>query len=253
MRLPAAAGVLAAMSAADLRARYGRGPWRFVKWLLDPFALVGIYLVLVGTVLNKEGRAVGLSLACAVVPFQLLMMTVLNALDSVRIRAPIIGNMSFRRTLIPITSVVTESMAFAASLLLLAIMMGAYGVAPTAALAWLPVVIAVNLLFAAAVAYPAALTGVWLRDLGPFVISFVRTMFFLAPGLVALDQIDGSAADAVKVNPLTGLFEAYRDALLYGRSPEAWKLLWPLALAAVIAVVIVPIYRREQRDLAKVI
>ena len=253
MRVPPAAGVLATLSASDLRARYGRGPWRFVKWLLDPFALVGIYLVLVSTVLDKDARAVGLSLACAVVPFQLLMMTVLNALDSVRIRAPIIGNMSFRRTLIPIASVVTESTAFAASLLLLAIMMAVYGVAPTAAIAWLPLVILVNLLFAAGVAYLAALIGVWLRDLGPFVISFVRTLFVLAPGLVALDQITGSAADAVKANPLTGLFEAYRDTLLYGRSPEAWELLFPLGVGALIAAVFVPIYMREQRDLAKVI
>jgi ABC-type polysaccharide/polyol phosphate export permease len=115
------------------------------------------------------------------------------------------------------------------------------------------VVILVNLLFAAALAYPAALTGVWLRDLGPFAISFVRTLFFLAPGLVALDQITGSAADVVKLNPLTGLFEAYRDSLLYGRAPEAWELLWPLAVGAVVALVFVPIFRREQRDLAKVI
>jgi ABC-type polysaccharide/polyol phosphate export permease len=245
--------VLAALSAADLRARYGRGPWRFVKWLLDPFALVGIYIVLVSTVLDKDARAVGLSLACAVVPFQLLMMTVVNALDSVRIRAPIIGNMGFRRALIPIASVVTESMAFSASLVLLGLMMAIYGVAPTLAIAWLPLVVLVNLVFAAAVAYPAALTGVWLRDLGPFVISFVRTLFFLAPGLVALDQIAGSAADTVKANPLTGLFEAYRDVLLYGTAPAAWELLWPLAVAAAIAIVFVPIYVREQRDLAKVI
>ncbi|HEX8743533.1 MAG TPA: hypothetical protein VF712_10390 [Thermoleophilaceae bacterium] len=250
--MPGAAEILVTLSASDLRARYGRGPWRLVKWLVDPFALVGVYLILVSAVLDEPGRATGLSLACAVVPFQLLMMSVLNAMDSVRMRAPIITNMAFPRTLIPLASVITEAAAFAASLLLLAIMMAAYGVAPTAATLWLPVVVGVNLALAVAVAYPATLLAVWARDMTPFVVSVVRTLFFVAPGLVALDQISGDGEGLVRLNPLTGVFEAYRDALLYGRAPEAWKLLWPLAVAAVVAAIFVPVFRRDQAQLAKV-
>src|ERR671914_188364 len=73
--------LLRALTESDLRARYGRGPWRLGKWLLDPFALVGVYLLLVTVVLNRGGTAAGLSLACAVVPFQLLMLTTINGLD----------------------------------------------------------------------------------------------------------------------------------------------------------------------------
>ena len=59
--------VLLALTESDLRARYGRGPWRLVKWLLDHFAVVGVYLLLVTVVLEREGRAPGLAIACAVV------------------------------------------------------------------------------------------------------------------------------------------------------------------------------------------
>jgi len=236
-----------------MRGRYGRGPWRMIKWLLDPFALVGVYLLLVTFVLDRPGEAVGLSLACAVIPFQLVMATCLNALDSIRLRRPIVANMSFPRTLIPVSSALTESIAFGASLVLLAVIMAAYGVAPTVATLWLPVVIAVNLALAVALAYPAALLALWVRDLRVFVASFIRTLFFLAPGLIALEDIHGKTHDLVKLNPLTGLFEAYRDALLYGHSPEAWELLFPLAAAAVLVAVFVPIYRSEQRHLAKVL
>ena len=236
-----------------MRGRYGRGAWRLVKWLLDPFALVGVYLLLVSVVLDRPGESIGLSLACAVIPFQLVMMSALNAIDSIRLRRSIIANMSFPRTLIPASSALTESIAFSASLLLLALMMAVYGVAPTLAVLWLPVVLAVNLALAAAVAYPAALMAVWVPDLRSFVVSFIRTLFFLAPGLVALREIDGSAQDLVKINPLTGLFEAYRDALLYGHAPAAWELLVPLGAAVLIAAVFVPVYHSEQRHLAKVL
>ncbi len=35
------------LAVSDLRIRYGRGGLRAVKWFLDPFAALGVYLVLV--------------------------------------------------------------------------------------------------------------------------------------------------------------------------------------------------------------
>lgn len=245
------ADVLLALTSADFRARYGRGPMRLVKWLVDPFALVGVYLVLITIVFERDWLAPGLSLACAVVPFQLVMMTVINAMGVVDQRASIILNMPFRRALLPISSVLTETVGFGASAVLLALMMAVYGIAPTAALLWLPLVLAVNVTLAASLAYPASLAGLWFRDLRPFAVSFVRTLFFLAPGIVPLAAISGTAQDVIRLNPLTGLFEAYRDILLYGHSPAFWELAIPLAFAVVLLVAFVPLYRREAPHFAK--
>jgi ABC-type polysaccharide/polyol phosphate export permease len=250
---PAAREVLGSLVKADLRQRYGRGRFRLLKWLLDPFALVGVYLILVSVVLQRGGPAPGLSLACAVVPFQLLMLALMNGLGSVPGRASIIVNMAFPRLLIPIASVLTEAIAFGASFSLLALMMAIYGVAPTVALLWLPVVILVTLALAVGFAYPASLLGLYFREANQFAMSMVRALFFLAPGLVTLNQIGGTAREVLKINPLTGLFEAYRDVVLSGRSPRAWELLIPLAWAVALAAVFVPLYRAEQRQFAKVV
>lgn len=245
--------VLLALTEADLRARYGRGAWRLVKWLLDPFAVVGIYLILVTIVLERGGRAPGLAIACAVVPFQLVMSTIVSALNAVSTRSSIILNMAFDRVLIPVASALTETIAFAASLLLVALMMVVYGIAPTAAVLWLPAVIAVNVVLAIACAYGASLMGLWLPDLRPFAVSFVRTLFFLAPGLVPLAEIGGRANELLRINPLTGLFEAYRAILVAGDRPAAWQLLYPLLAAALLLAVFVSLYRRDQREFAKVL
>jgi ABC-type polysaccharide/polyol phosphate export permease len=247
------ADVVLALTESDLRARYGRGPLRMVKWLLDPFAVCGVYLLLVTYVLDRGGPAPGLSIACAVVPFQLLMNSVVGALSAVGLRRSIILNMSFERAVIPVSTVMTESVAFAASLLLLVMMMALYSIAPTVALLWLPLVILVTIILAVACAYPLSLLGLWFRELRVFFVSFMRTMFYLAPGLIALAEIEGRPYDLVKLNPLTGVFESFRDVLLYGQRPAAWQLLFPLAFAVVLLLVFVPIYRLEQRDFAKVV
>lgn len=245
--------LLVTLSLADMRARYGRDPLRFLKWLLDSMALVAVFLVLRTVLLDRGGPAPGLSLACAVIPFHLMMMTVFNSMTTVRDRRAIVLNVGFNRALLPASSACTEAIAFTGSLVLLFGLMAAYSVAPTAAILWLPVVIAVTVTFTLACAYPASLFGTWFPEWQNIARSLIRMLFFLAPGIIALDEIPAGAQDWVKLNPLTGIFEAFRDVFLYGQTPAAWELLYPLGFAAALLVVFVPLYRREERHLPKVI
>jgi ABC-type polysaccharide/polyol phosphate export permease len=242
-----------ALTESDLRFRYGRGPWRFIRWLLEPVALVGVYLILVTFVFDRPGEAVGLSLTCSIIPFQLVMLTIANAMTALGARRPIVLNMAFRRTMMPVSSALTESAGFASSLLLLVAMMAIYAVAPTWNVLWFPLVFLVNLVLAVASAYVGILFGIWLRELRAFVLSFVRTLYFLSPGLVPLQETSENVRGLLKLNPLTGLFEAYRSIFLYGTTPAAWQLLYPLIAAALLLAIFLPLYKSEERHFAKVI
>lgn len=244
---------IVALTRTDLRVRYGRGPLRRVKWLADPIAALGVYLLLITFVIDKPGVAAGLSVACAVVPFQLVIMTVANALRAVELRRSIVANMNFPRVLIPVAGTLTESVGFAACLFLFPLMMAVYGIAPTTAVLLLPLAIAMTFAVALALAYPATLFGVWMPEMGPLLIAAVRTLFFLAPGLVALDEVYGSTHDLLVFSPLAGIFETYRSILLYGEVPELWMVAVPLGYAALSLAVFLPIFRREERHFAKLL
>jgi lipopolysaccharide transport system permease protein len=244
---------LRVLVSSDLRARYGRGRWQLVKWLIDPFALVGVYLLLVTFIFYRRPYAIGLSLACSIIPFQLLTMTVANSLNAVQLRRSIIANMRFPRILLPIATTLTETIGFAASLVLLVLMMAVYGIAPSVAMLWLPLVLGVTVLLGVAVAYPTTLIGIWAPDLRGLILSFVRAAYFLAPGLVTLAEIRGRTNGLVRLNPITGLIEALRHAVLYRSAPPAWELIYPSAFAVLVLLLFVPIYRREQRHFAKVV
>jgi lipopolysaccharide transport system permease protein len=245
--------LLRELTEADLLFRYGRGSGRFLRWFLEPFALVGVYLLFVTFLLDRPGDAPGLSLACAVVPFQFVILTVANALEAINARRPILLNMRFERKLIPLSSALTEASAFSASFVLIPVMMAVYHVAPTAAIGWLPLVLLVNMYLAAASAYAASLLGLWLVELKPFLMSFVRMLFFLGPGLVPLSEASARSREILRFNPLSGMFEAYRSVFLEGHAPAPWELLYPLGIASLILLVFVPLYSAEQRQFAKVL
>lgn len=252
-RVARSVALLRSLTESDLRYRYGRGPGRFLRWLMEPFALVGVYLLFLTFVLDRPGDAPGLSLAAVIVPFQLVISTVGNAVDAVLIRRPILLNMAFERNLIPISSALTECASFVASFLIIVVMMAAYRIAPSAALLWLPLVALVNLYVAVAAAYAASLLGLWLRELRLLLLSFVRMLFFLSPALVPLAQTSPHIRGILRLNPLTGLFEAYRDIFLLGHDPSAWQLLYPIGIASLILLLFVPLYCTEQGEFAKVV
>jgi lipopolysaccharide transport system permease protein len=244
--------VLAALTRSDLRIRYGRGPWQVVNWLVNPFALVGIY-VLLRVILGRAGNDVALSIACAVVPFQIVLLAFDSATNAVGLREPVLLNRRFDRVLLPPSSVLTEGFAFGASFLMFPIAMAYYGVAPTAALLWLPVVVGATFALALGLAWPAALLGVWLPNIRVFGSQALRILFFAAPGVVSLSEVPRNVRDWIVFNPLTGLFESFRHVFLFGDSPRLWQLAYPTAVGIALTLVFLPLYRREQRHFAKLV
>jgi ABC-type polysaccharide/polyol phosphate export permease len=251
-RLRRSGHLLIALARSDLHIRYGRGGGQIVHWFLDPFALVGVYLLL-RLILNKGGDAVGLSLACAVVPFQIVLSSCTGAMNAVSLREPILLNMRFDRLLIPASSVLTESLAFAASFTMFPLTMIIYGVKPTIALLWLPVLIVCTLALAFGAAWPSALLGLWFPTIRTFATQALRVLFFAAPGVIALTEMSHDVRRYIVLNPFTGLFEAYRHVFLYGESPAFWQLAYPVGAGVLLALVFFPVYRREQRHFAKLV
>jgi ABC-type polysaccharide/polyol phosphate export permease len=244
--------VLVALTRSDLHIRYGRGVWQVVNWLLNPFALVGVY-VLLRVILDKSGDAPGLSIACAVVPFQVVALGCESAMSAISVREPIILNRRVDCMLLPPAAVTTEAVAFAASFLLFPITMAIHGVAPTASLVWLPLSLLSTVILALGAAWPAALLGVWFPTIKVFISQALRILFFAASGIVALAEVSDDVHDWIVLNPLTGLFESFRHVFLYGDAPEAWQLLYPAAVGVLLSLVFIPVYRREQRHFAKLV
>ena len=108
-------------------------------------------------------------------------------------------NMAFDRTLLPLSATLTEAVAFARQ--------------PRSAgdhdgrlrrradgrdrcgCRWS---CSINLSLAVAGAYPGGALRALVPGPAPFAISFVRTLFFMAPGLVALSEIHGRTHDLVR-------------------------------------------------------
>ena len=110
-----------------------------------------------------------------------------------------------------------------------------------------------NLVLAVAIAFPAALFGLWFLICRRSRSTARERCSSSRPGSSRSRRSRPDAQEWLKLNPLTGLFEAYRDVLLYGQAPAVWELAYPLGAAALLLLVFVPLYRREAPHFAKVL
>jgi len=132
-----------------------------------------------------------------------------------------------------VSGLVTECVML---ILFLAGLLAARGSVPLTA-AWLPLVIAPQILFTLGTCWFLAALGVYVRDLGQ-VIGFALTLwFFLTPICYPETQMPSAAMAILSKNPIFTLVRLYRTILIEGQNPAIHTLVqfWALSLVVFFA------------------
>jgi lipopolysaccharide transport system permease protein len=244
--------VLRAISVGEIRERRKLTPVGIAKWMLEPLSYMLVYFLVLGGFFEQPHHAYPLFLLCALVPWRYFTGAVLGAMSIVERNAAIISNRLFPREVLPLVLVMVEGATFLLALSLFVPLLVYYGIFPGAALLWLPVVIGVLAALCAAGGYVSAVFGVRFPDVRPAAQNLIRLGFFASAGLVQPSDAPSRALEMVlRANPLTGVFESFRAIFLRAEAPQATDLLYPLAIAVVLFMIGLPLYRRAQLSFAK--
>jgi lipopolysaccharide transport system permease protein len=167
--------------------------------------------------------------------------------------AGLITKVYFPRLLIPLAAILTPLVDFAVAFLILIVLMGWYGIAPT----WNALAVPVFLLLAVVTALTTSLfvstLNVRYRDVGnviPFVTQF---WMYASPVIYPSSMIPERWRLAYSLNPMVGVIEGFRWALLGKQAPDAVALGVSAATVALTLVAGLVYFRRTERTFADVI
>jgi lipopolysaccharide transport system permease protein len=167
------------------------------------------------------------------------------AVNSLTANANLVTKVYFPREIFPISAVLVSLVDLAVGATVLVALMAYYQVAPTAALAALPWVLAVHVMFTLAIALLLAMANLFYRDV-KYIFELVITIWmFLSAVLYPLDQVGGLMGRVMALNPMTAIIEAYRDVLLRGQAPSATFAAATGVVAMGLAVAWVIFHRAE--------
>jgi lipopolysaccharide transport system permease protein len=239
----------------DLKVRYKQTAFGAAWALLQPVCMMLIMTIVFGRAARvpSDGLPYPIFFYSALLPWLFFASAVVNSSNSLVGNSNLLTKVYFPRVLIPASAVISGLVDFAIAQVLLIGMLIYYGIAPTTEmLAW-PVLILVLLLLSVALALLLSVLNVQYRDV-KYVIPFaVQIGMFVTPVIYPLSIIPEKYRGLASLNPLAGIIEGCRAALLPTRSIE-WSGVGIAAAVSIALLILGVIYfRRAERTFADVI
>lgn len=146
--------------------------------------------------------------------------------------ANLVSKVYFPREIFPFSSVIVCLVDFAVGSVVLAALMLWYQVPVGLSLVWLPVVIAVQVVFTAAIALLLSMANLFYRDVKYLFEVVIAVWMFATSVVFPVDAVPGAIGTLLRLNPMTPIIDAYRAVILLNSAPPP-----AFGLAAVMAFV----------------
>lgn len=228
----------------DLHAKY-RGSALGILWsLVNPLALVLVYLVVVGVIWNKTKGIphYPLYLIAGLAPWSFFATSLQTASRSMVDSADLIRKVRFPRQLVAFSVVATQAVTFAV-MIVIVIVLSLIFIPSARTTVWLVLPLApLYAAFVAGLALTVACVNAILRDVEHILTAALLPWFFLTPVLWSFATLDPSQTAHHKLiellkwgNFVAPPLAAVRDSLWSGHAPSAANVIY-LAAAAVISL-----------------
>ncbi len=231
--------------------------------IVQPLATMVVFTILFSLLLGRgnlptvDGVPYTVSTYCALLPWQLFAQSVTRASMSIVSNQSLISMVYFPRLIIPLAPVLAALVDFGIAFLVLIGMMFWYGIVPGPAVLLLPVFVLLAVAAALGAALLLAAVNTMYRDVQHVVPFLVQLLMYLTPVLYAAESVLKNQPDWVRLvyflNPMTGVVEGFRWALLGAAAPRPFVLAG--SVVAVFALLIGSMYyfKRIERQFADVV
>jgi lipopolysaccharide transport system permease protein len=227
-------GLISSLVARELKARYRGSVFGFLWSFINPLLLLLIYTFVFTTVIpNEEPRTkpYALFMFSGILPWTWFATSLTDAAGSLLAGGNLIKKVLFPAEVLPIVSVLANMVHFFFGLTILVFFLLVYRHYPSPSdLVWFPVAVAVEFVFASALALLLSALTVHFRDIRDILANVLTLWFFATPIIYPWFQPNVQRFHTLfNVNPFTHLAVAYQEILFFGHIGH-WR--WLLALGA---------------------
>jgi lipopolysaccharide transport system permease protein len=153
------------------------------------------------------------------------------SVTSLSSNATLVTKIYFPREIFPFSAILVCLVDLAVSSTVLVGLMVYYRIPPTSTLAFVPIILIVQIVFTAGIGLILAMANLFLRDV-KYLFEVVLTIWMFATSVVyPVDNLGGTLGAVLKLNPMTPIIDGYRATILRGQLPS----MVPFTIAAVLA------------------
>jgi lipopolysaccharide transport system permease protein len=227
-----------------------------IGWaVIQPLLMMAIFSVVFGQFakLPSDGAPYPLFALCALLPWNYFSRALTDSSNSLVASSQLITKIYFPRLILPISKVFSGLIDFAVALVLLVILMVWYRVTPSLGILFLPVFVGVTVLTAFAAGLWLTALNVKYRDVA-FVVPFLaQAWMYASPVAYSSAIVPIGWRRIYALNPMVGVIEGFRWALLGQAAPRLELMLPSLGMIVLLLVSGLFYFRRMERTFADLI
>jgi lipopolysaccharide transport system permease protein len=227
-----------------------------VAWaIVQPLFTMLLFSIFFGRLakMPSDGIPYPLFILTALLPWTLFANGMAESSNSLAGNSNLISKVYFPRLVAPVSAVLPGAIDFWISFGLLLVLMPVYGVLPSGRLLLLPILFLLTLMISLG-------TGVWLAALNAeyrdvrYTIPFLIQLWMLAtPVAYPASLLHGSWRILYALNPMVGVVEGFRWAVLGAKSEPTLELLASLLAALLLLITGTFYFRRIERTFADIV
>jgi homopolymeric O-antigen transport system permease protein len=225
--------------------------WAFIK----PAATVAIFTFVFSGLAKIPSDRVPypLFLMAGLLPWSLFSAAVGSGTSSLTGQSNLVAKIYFPREILPFASVAASALDSFIALLFLIGLMVHFGVGPTWNVLYAVPVLMIETLLILGVTLFFSLANVWYRDIAHAAGLLLQLWMYLTPVLYPMDLVRGTARSLMALNPMAGIVEGFRSAMIMGAPPEPGLLAWSFGTSLCVFLAGYAVFKRSEFRLADVI
>ncbi len=210
----------------DVKIRYKQTALGFLWAIIQPLFMMLIFTVFFGRLakIPSDGIPYPLFVLAALLPWTLFAEGITRSTSSMITNANIMTKVYFPRLIMPFSGVLSPLVDFVVSLSILVIMMAYYGFIPTLNVIFLPLFILLALATSLGIGLWLSALNVKYRDFQYTIPFMIQLGLFASPVVYPASLVPESYRFLYGLNPMAGVIEGFRWALLGTQMPGAMIL-----------------------------
>ena len=223
----------------DLKVRYKQSVLGFLWSLLNPLLMMVVFSVVFTVMMpNRQISAFPAFILAGLLPWNWCATSVSASTVSVVGNANLIKKVYFPRELLPVSIVLSNMVNFLLALIVLIAVLFAYALYPSWVLIYLPVIIAIQIIFLSGLALLLSSLDVFYRDTEVIVEVVVLAWFFLTPVFYDIGALLPNSARVIYwINPMASIVESYRLIFYNRAAPDLAFLFRTFFTSSVVFVI----------------
>ena len=246
--------LIGAFTMRDVNLRYKQTGLGIAWAVLQPLLTMVIFTIFFGGLakIPSDGVPYPLFVLSALLPWTLFAEGLTRSTTTMVTNSNIMTKVYFPRLIMPLSSVISPLVDFAVSFIILLAMMVYYGFAPTLNIVFLPLFLLLALATSLGVGLWLSALNVKYRDFQYTVPFLIQIWMFASPVVYASSLVPESLRVWYGLNPMAGVIEGFRWAILGNGAPSAMVLV-SVGMVLVILVSGMFYFRRMEQYYADIV